>query len=71
MKPAAFEYSAPESIDEVTALLAEHGDEAKVIAGGQSLTPMLVLRLAVVGHPATEGPAAEGSAAAPAEARLA
>ena len=42
MKPAAFEYHAPRTVEEVVALLAEHGDEAKVLAGGQSLVPLLV-----------------------------
>jgi aerobic carbon-monoxide dehydrogenase medium subunit len=46
MKPAPFEYAAPRSIDEATALLSEHGDDAKVLAGGQSLVPLLGLRLA-------------------------
>jgi carbon-monoxide dehydrogenase medium subunit len=46
MKPAPFEYSAPETVAEAVAVLAEHGDEAKVLAGGQSLMPMLSLRLA-------------------------
>ena len=46
MKPAPFEYHAPETLDEVLALLAEHGDEGKIIAGGQSLVPMLSMRLA-------------------------
>lgn len=46
MKPAPFEYAAPETLDEALALLAEHGDEAKVIAGGQSLVPLLAFRLA-------------------------
>jgi carbon-monoxide dehydrogenase medium subunit len=46
MKPAPFEYHAPETLDEVLDLLAEHGDEAKIIAGGQSLVPMLSMRLA-------------------------
>ncbi|WP_216896574.1 FAD binding domain-containing protein [Nocardia alni] len=50
MKPAAFEYHAPDTADETVALLAELGDEAKVIAGGQSLMPMLVMRLAVFEH---------------------
>src|SRR5260221_10785553 len=50
MKPAPFEYHAPESISDVTALLAEHGDEAKVLAGGQSLVPMLALRLTRFEH---------------------
>jgi carbon-monoxide dehydrogenase medium subunit len=46
MKPARFEYFAPHTVDEATALLAEHGEEAKVLAGGQSLVPMMNLRLA-------------------------
>ena len=46
MKPAPFEYFAPETVDEVVSLLADHGDEAKVLAGGQSLIPLLALRLA-------------------------
>ncbi len=46
MKPAPFDYHAPTTVDEVVALLHEHGDEAKVLAGGQSLIPMLNLRLA-------------------------
>ncbi|SHN43333.1 FAD binding domain-containing protein [Cryptosporangium aurantiacum] len=50
MKPAAFEYHAPDSLEEALGLLAELGDEAKPIAGGQSLTPMLALRLAYVDH---------------------
>lgn len=46
MKPAPFEYYAPTTVDEVTSLLAELGDDAKVLAGGQSLVPMLNMRLA-------------------------
>ncbi len=46
MKPALFRYDRPESVEEAVALLAEHGDEAKVLAGGQSLVPMLNMRLA-------------------------
>lgn len=46
MKAPPFEYHAPESVDEVLALLAEYGDEAKVLAGGQSLIPLLAMRLA-------------------------
>ena len=45
MKPALFAYHAPETLDEALALLAEHGDEAKVLAGGQSLVPLLNFRL--------------------------
>jgi len=50
MKPAPFAYHAPESVDDAVALLAEYGDEAKVVAGGQSLVPMLSLRLARYAH---------------------
>jgi aerobic carbon-monoxide dehydrogenase medium subunit len=46
MKPAPFEYFDPRTVDEAVALLATHGDDAKVLAGGQSLVPMLALRLA-------------------------
>ncbi|MBF6348097.1 xanthine dehydrogenase family protein subunit M [Nocardia flavorosea] len=50
MKPAAFDYHAPATADEAVALLTNLGDEAKIIAGGQSLVPMLALRLAVFDH---------------------
>lgn len=50
MKPSAFNYHSPERVDDVVALLAEHGDSAKVLAGGQSLVPMLSLRLAAFEH---------------------
>jgi carbon-monoxide dehydrogenase medium subunit len=50
MKPAAFDYHAPDSVEETVALLASLGEDAKVLAGGQSLVPMLALRLAVVDH---------------------
>ncbi len=46
MIPAAFSYARAESVDEAVALLAEHGDEAKVLAGGHSLLPLMKLRLA-------------------------
>lgn len=49
MKPAPFEYLAPDSLEEAVSLLAQHGDEAKVLAGGQSLVPLLALRLATPG----------------------
>ncbi len=45
MKPAPFLYERPETVEEASALLAEHGDEAKVLAGGQSLMPVLNFRL--------------------------
>jgi carbon-monoxide dehydrogenase medium subunit len=50
VKPARFEYHAPESVADVVSLLAEHGDEAKPLAGGQSLVPMLALRLTRFEH---------------------
>ncbi|AXK79251.1 carbon monoxide dehydrogenase [Pseudolabrys taiwanensis] len=46
MKPAAFDYLRAETIDEALAALAEHGADARIIAGGQSLMPMLNMRLA-------------------------
>lgn len=46
MKPAPFEYFAPKSVEEALAHLAEYGWEAKVLAGGQSLIPMMNFRLA-------------------------
>ena len=46
MKPAQFRYERPSEIEGVTALLAEHGPEAKILAGGQSLMPLLNMRLA-------------------------
>ena len=45
MKPPAFDYVAARTIDEAVAQLSKHGDGAKIIAGGQSLTPMLNFRL--------------------------
>jgi carbon-monoxide dehydrogenase medium subunit len=46
MKPAPFEYEAPESLPEALDLLARHGGEAKLLAGGQSLIPVMNFRLA-------------------------
>ena len=46
MKPPRFEYHAPTSLDEAVAPLARYGGDAKVLAGGQSLMPMLNFRLA-------------------------
>ncbi len=46
MKPAAFLYAVPETVEEALALLAECGPEAKLLAGGQSLMPLLNMRLA-------------------------
>ena len=46
MKPAPFLYEAPTSLSEAVDCLAGYGDEAKVLAGGQSLVPVLALRLA-------------------------
>ena len=46
MKPSSFRLEAPLDLDECVALLKEHGDEAKILAGGQSLVPLMNLRLA-------------------------
>ena len=46
MKPAPFVYFAPRTLDEALALLAQHGDDGKVLAGGQSLIPTMNFRLA-------------------------
>ena len=46
MIPAAFDYVRAGSADEAAALLAEHGDDAKLLAGGHSLVPLMKLRLA-------------------------
>jgi carbon-monoxide dehydrogenase medium subunit len=45
MKPPAFEYEQPKQLDEVLDLLRRHGDEAKLLAGGQSLVPLLNFRM--------------------------
>lgn len=46
MIPAKFDYARAESVDDAIALLAEHGDDAKLLAGGHSLLPLMKLRLA-------------------------
>ena len=50
MIPAAFSYHAPTSIADATALLTRYGDDAKVLSGGQSLIPLMKLRLATPQH---------------------
>lgn len=50
MKPPPFEYHVAGSIEEAVALLAQYGEDAKVLAGGQSLVPLLALRLARPEH---------------------
>ncbi len=59
MKPAPFQYHAPTTISEVVAALDALGEEAKVLAGGQSLVPMLNLRLARFEHLVDIGRVAE------------
>ena len=49
MYPAAFEYHAPSAVEEAISLLEEHGEEAKLIAGGQSLIPLMKIRFATPG----------------------
>ena len=46
MKPASFEYFDPRTVEEAVSLLREHGEEAKILAGGQSLMPLLNMRMA-------------------------
>jgi carbon-monoxide dehydrogenase medium subunit len=50
MKPGRFTYHSPRGLDEALALLAEYSDEAKILAGGQSLVPLLNFRLAQIEH---------------------
>jgi carbon-monoxide dehydrogenase medium subunit len=50
MIPATFEYHAPPNLKEAIRLLGEYGDQAKVLAGGHSLLPMMKLRFAAPGH---------------------
>lgn len=50
MIPATFDYHRPTEMNEVIALLEEHGDDARVMAGGHSLIPMMKLRMADVPH---------------------
>ncbi|MEL6846715.1 MAG: FAD binding domain-containing protein [Bacteroidota bacterium] len=50
MIPAPFEYSAPDTLEEAIGLLQQYGDEAKILAGGHSLLPMMKLRFASPEH---------------------
>jgi carbon-monoxide dehydrogenase medium subunit len=71
MLTARFDYHRPNDLDEALQLLAEHGEDAKVLAGGQSLIPVMKLRLAAPGHlvdvnriPGLDGLAEDGDALA-------
>lgn len=78
MKPARFEYHAPETVEQAVALLDAYGDNAKVLAGGQGLVPMINIRLARPGYQnivravaaaaEVRAPAGAGSPPAPTEA---
>lgn len=50
MIPSAFEYHRPKAVSEAIRVLVDHGDEARVLAGGHSLIPMMKLRMAQIGH---------------------
>ena len=50
MIPAGFEYHRPNDLASALSIIAEHGDEARVVAGGHSLIPMMKLRMADLSH---------------------
>ena len=50
MIPASFDYHSPKTLSEAIELLSRHGDGAKVLSGGQSLLPLLKLRLGTASH---------------------
>src|SRR5512135_1623067 len=50
MIPASFDYHSPKTLSEAIGLLSKYGEEAKVLSGGQSLLPLLKLRLGSAGH---------------------
>ena len=50
MIPASFEYLRPKTLPEAIGLLQQYGDDAKILSGGQSLIPMMKLRLARPGY---------------------
>jgi carbon-monoxide dehydrogenase medium subunit len=50
VKPASFDYHRPDSVEQAVGLLTELGEDAKILAGGQSLVPMLSMRLAYFDH---------------------
>src|SRR5689334_4345928 len=50
MKPAPFDYHCPTELSEAISILQQYGDDAKVLAGGQSLIPLLSLRLSRFDH---------------------
>jgi len=50
MIPASFDYHSPQSLEEALSLLQSHRDDVKVLSGGQSLLPLLKLRLGAAGH---------------------
>src|SRR5205809_7816827 len=59
MLPARFDYHRAESVDEALSLLDRYGDDAKVLAGGMSLIPLMKLRFASPGHLVDVNPVAE------------
>jgi aerobic carbon-monoxide dehydrogenase medium subunit len=50
VKPASFDYHPPDTVEQAVGLLAQLGEDAKILAGGQSLVPMLSMRLAYFAH---------------------
>ena len=56
MKPRPFDYVRPDTVEEAVAILAEHGDDARILAGGQTLLAMLNLRVVEPGEIAAGDP---------------
>lgn len=50
MIPAAFEYHRPDTVEDAVKIISDHGDEARVVAGGHSLIPMMKLRMTGLSH---------------------
>ena len=68
VKPPLFRYFAPSSFEEALALRAEHAEDCAVLAGGQSLMPLLNLRMAFPGRSSTSAASASSPASASATA---
>ena len=63
MLPARFDYQRPETLEEALFLLDRYGEDGKILAGGQSLIPLMKLRFASPGWETSRSPAASSSSA--------